>query len=167
MRRNDVLHLTFSAGEMKVQQEVGAVSTQGNLSRPATGWREVAWRAGGFLFALLGIGSLGLLFAGLVLVEGGLAFLPLAVPPLVTAFAVLRPMRWARPLALVVGVAYGGIAAYVATTPWRGLTPADGQTGGPVDIGLALVAVVSVSAATLVLAGRAPHATRVPLAHGG
>ena len=119
-----------------------------DLNTPAVSVRAVAWWVGGLLLLGLGAGSLVLGFAG------GVAFLALAVPPLVAGYAVLRQWRWARWLGLGVAAAYAAAVVYVATTPWRGLTPPAGQAGQGIDAGMAAIAAAFFAAGLLVLLGR-------------
>ena len=120
-----------------------------DLNPPAVSARAVAWWVGGLLLLGLGAGSLVLGFTG------GVAFLALAVPPLVAGYAVLRQWRWARWLGLGVAAAYAAVVGYVVTTPWRGLTPPAGQGGPGIDAGMAAIAAAFVTAGLLVLLGRA------------
>ena len=120
--------------------------------------RRRAWTAGGVVLLALGVGTLALPIGSLVLNDGGaggVAFLPLAVPPLVAGYCVLRQLRWARLFGCAVAAIYGLVVAYIATTPWRGLTPAPGQSSPPLDPGTVLVAVGFLTSAALIALGKA------------
>ncbi len=119
--------------------------------------RRRAWVAGGLVLLALGIGSLVVPLAGLLATGGrlgGLAFLPLAVPPIAAGYCVLRQIPWARVLGFTVALAYAVVVAYTATTPWRGLTPAQGQSPPPLDPGTVLVAVAFLISAALIAVGK-------------
>ncbi len=110
------------------------------------------------MLVVLGVGSLAVPLVGLVVAGGrvgGVAFLPLAVPPLGAGYCLLRQIRWARALAVTVAVTYAAVVAYIATTPWRGLTPAQGQSSPPLDPGTVLVAVAFLISACLIAVGKA------------
>lgn len=118
--------------------------------------RRGAWKAGGLLLLALGIGSLAVAVIGLLFgAYGSLAvFSVLAVPPLAAGYGVLRRMRWARLVGLIVALGYGAAVAYIATTPSRGLTPPPGQSAPALDPGSVLVALAFVAAALLLLFGK-------------
>jgi hypothetical protein len=119
--------------------------------------RRRAWVAGGLVLLALGIGSLAVPLAGLVATGGrlgGLAFLLLAVPPIAAGYGALRQIPWARVLGFTVALAYAVVVAYTATTPWRGLAPAQGQSSPPLDPGTVLVAVAFLISAVLIAVGR-------------
>jgi hypothetical protein len=121
--------------------------------------RRGAWHGSGLLLLALGIGSLGVALTGLVFAGGGVAFLGLAVPPLIAGYGILRRTRWARVFGLIVALAYAVGVAYVASTPLRGLTPPTGQSAPTIDPGSTLVAVAFLVAAILVLVGTADSRT--------
>jgi hypothetical protein len=102
----------------------------------------------------MGAGSAAVAIVGLIFVGGGVAFLPLALPPLAAGYAVTRATRLARVFAVSVAVLYGVVVAYVATYPLRGLPPPPGQSAS-IDPGSLLVAAVFLTAALLILVGSA------------
>jgi hypothetical protein len=76
------------------------------------------------------------------------------VPPIAAGYCVLRQIPWARVLGLTVAVTYAVVVAYIATTPWRGLAPAQGQSSPPLDPGTVLVAVAFLISAVLIAVGK-------------
>jgi hypothetical protein len=92
---------------------------------------------------------------------GGVAFVPLAVPPIAAGYCVMRRIQWARLLGVAVAVTYAVVVGYIATTPWRGLAPAPGQSSPPLDSGTVLVAVAFLISAILVAVGK-PDGTTGP-----
>jgi hypothetical protein len=134
------------------------MSTSDSVAKATGSARRAAWDLGGLVLVAAGIGSLVVGMAGLIVWGGGVAFFPLAVPPLAAGYAVLRRARWARVSGFIVALAYAATVAYVATTPWRGLTPPD-QSPGSADPGALLLAVAFVAAAILVLVGTADRRT--------
>jgi hypothetical protein len=113
--------------------------------------RRRAWGVAGIL--MLGLG--GLLFAvgliGLATAGGGAAFIALAIPPAAVGYLVLRRMAAVRVSALSVSLAYGAFALYVATGPFRGLTPADGSGSAGPDLALMLIGAAFGAAAVLLI----------------
>jgi hypothetical protein len=115
--------------------------------------RRLAWAAGGLVLLALG----GLLLAiGLVgLATGGaeVAFLALALPPAGTGLLVRRRVASGRVSAVSVALAYAAFALYVATSPLRGLTPAEGAPAPGPDLALVLVGAAFGLGAALLLVG--------------
>ncbi len=116
--------------------------------------RHGAQQVGGVVLLVLGALSIAVALVGSIFAGSGVAFLPLALPLLVAGYVVLRAIRGARVLGLSVAVIYGVAVGYVATTPLRGLTPAPGQSVA-IDPGSGLVAAAFLTAALLLLVGRA------------
>jgi hypothetical protein len=107
------------------------------------------------LFAMGGA-SVAVAIGGLIFAGGGIIFLPLALPPIAGGYLVLRALPGARVVGFLVSALYGGFIWSVATYPLGGLTPAPGQPDPRhIDIPAALVACVFMTAAILILVGRA------------
>ena len=116
--------------------------------------RRLALLAGAV--ALLAVGAL-FLFTGL---QGGVALLIAAIPPLGAGSLIVRGVRFARALGLVVAIVYGGFVAVVATTPLRGVTPPPGQSRDPLDpVAVALTIVLFVVALLIGVGARGRAAT--------
>jgi hypothetical protein len=115
--------------------------------------RQRAWTAAGILLIALG----GLLLAtgliGLVADGGGAAFVFLALPPASTGFLVHRRLAAVRVSAVSVALAYAAFALYVATTPLRGLAPADGAPSAGPDLLLIVVGAAFSASAVLLFIG--------------
>ena len=115
--------------------------------------RQRAWSAAGILLLALGLLLLATGLIGLAALDGGAAFLALAIPPVGCGILVLRRTGSARTSALSVALAYGAFALYVATAPLRGLTPPDGTPSPGPDLVLSLVGAAFAAAAALLLVG--------------
>ena len=131
------------------------MSTNDAVLGAADSVRRAAWSAGGVILLAIGGISAAAAIAGLIFAGGGVLFLPLALAPLVAGYAVVRMRPGARMFGLLVAALYGGFAAFVATYPLGGLTPALGQVDHRhIDTGSALVACVFLAAAVLIAMGR-------------
>jgi hypothetical protein len=91
---------------------------------------------------------------------GGAAFIPAAIPLLAAGYLILRGVRFARVLGLVVAIVYGTFMAVVATTPLRGVTPPPGQSREPLDPVAVALTVVMFAVALLIVIGAQRSATR-------
>jgi hypothetical protein len=120
------------------------------------GFRVAIYWAGAALLTVLGL----TLVVAAVTAGGGVAVAVLGVPPLLVAAALARGWRWSRVVGVVVGVTYMLAIGFVATTPWRGLTPPPGQSPAPLEPGLVVLTVVFALASVLVGVGASPDATR-------
>ena len=125
----------------------------GGRIRGSDGLRRAGWTAGGLLLGALGLASVAAGLIGFVLFRGGLALVVVGVPPLVAAAGVLGRRSHARPLAVLVALAYAVVVAFVATTPLRGLTPAPDQPPASPVLGAVLVALAFLAAAVLLALG--------------
>jgi hypothetical protein len=136
-----------------IEQGGSAVEAQESPESRRESSRRRAWAAGGFvLLALSGL----LVATGVVgLVTGGaeVAFLALSLPPAGTGLLVRRRVASVRVSAVSVALAYGAFALYVATSPLRGLTPAEGAPSPGPDLALIVVGAAFGLAAALVLVG--------------
>jgi hypothetical protein len=132
------------------------MSTHEVVFGTAVSIRRVAWRAGSMILLAMGGASVAFAIGGLIFAGGGVIFLPLALPPLAAGYMVVRAMPGARVVGFLVAALYGGFIWSVATYPLRGLTPPAGQADPrQIDIASALVACVFITAAALILIGRA------------
>lgn len=124
--------------------------------RQRMGLRPLAWQAGGVLLLCLGAGFLLIVLYGLMLgaYGGVVTYGLLALPPLASGWAVLRRRPWARLVALPIALLYGAVVGFIATTPWRGVTPPPGTARPPLDLPTVLVAVAFFVAALLVAVGK-------------
>ena len=121
--------------------------------RGPDGLRRAAWTSGGLLLGALGLCAVAAGLIGFVLFRGGLALVAVGVPPLLAAAEVLRRRRLARPLALLVALAYAVVVAFIATTPLRGLTPPPDQPPASPVLGGVLVAAAFLAPAVLLAVG--------------
>ena len=131
--------------------------------RGIDGLRRAAWTAGGLLLGALGLAAAAAGLVGFALFGGGVALVAVGLPPLVAAAGVRGRHRRARPLALLVALAYAIVVAFVATTPLRGLTPAPGEPPAAPVLGGVLVAVAFLATAVLLAAGDATPGPRTGL----
>ena len=121
--------------------------------RGIDGLRRGAWTAGGLLLGALGLAVIAAGLVGFVLFRGGVALVAVGAPPLGAAAGVLGRPPHARPLALLVALAYAIVVGCIATTPLRGLTPALGQPPASPVLGAMLVAVAFLVTAALLAFG--------------
>lgn len=105
-------------------------------------WRVVTLRTAGVLLIALAL--------VMALASPGIGIIAMALPPVAVGVWTLALRPLARPLAILAGLAYGAIIAFVATTPLRGLTPPPGQSRDPLD-----PATVALAVGFLVVAGLA------------
>lgn len=119
--------------------------------------RQAAWRAGGAILLAMGGAAVAVTIGSLILTGGGVILLPLALPLLTAGYLVLRAMPGARVVGFLVAAVYGWLIwSWFAVYPLGGLTPPPGQPDTRhIDIVSALVALVFMTAAALILAGRA------------
>lgn len=108
------------------------------------------WMAGGLLLVGLGLAPIVILASG----GGGGMIVVLAIPLLPAGFLVIRGLPLARTVGVLLPVLYGTAVAFVATAPWRGLTPAPGQAREPLDTATLVAAALLFGAAALVAAGK-------------
>ena len=132
------------------ESEIGPV--EGDI-RASASIRRRAWGLAGILLVGLGVLLLVTGLIGLITAGGGVAFLVLALPPAGVGLLVRRRLAAVRVSALSVSLAYGAFALYVATTPLRGLTPADGSGSPGPDLALILIGAAFGLAAVLLLVG--------------
>ena len=119
--------------------------------------RWVAWRAGGLTLLAMGAALLAVAVGSLILAGGGVIFFPLALPPLTAGYMVLRATPGARSVGFLVAALYGWLTwSWFAAYPLRGLTPGPGQPDPRhIDMTAAVVAGIFMTAAVLILVGRA------------
>ena len=116
--------------------------------------RHRLWLVGGWILAGLAVAAI----ASVLATHQELVLLAVAVPPLIAGVTVIRSTRLARTLGVLVAGVYAVGAMVIATTQWRGLTPAAGQPRTELDTATLLVAVSLVAASLLVLIGRSRSA---------
>jgi hypothetical protein len=105
--------------------------------------------AAGVTLLFLGLGAVAVTFLSMA----GFLLVPLASPLLLGAWLLLTGRPLARPFAVAVATIYGIAIGYVATTPWRGLTPPAGQARDPLDTGLVALALVFAVIALVAVVG--------------
>ena len=130
-------------------------TNDGSKARGIDGPRRGAWTSAGLLLGALGLASVAAGLVGFALFRGGLALVAVGVPPLVGSAGVLGRRHHARPLALLVALAYAIVVGFIATTPLRGLTPAPSEPSASPVLGGVLVAVAFLAAAALLAVGDA------------
>jgi hypothetical protein len=70
----------------------------------------------------------------MVAASPGVGILLFAIPPIAAGVWAFGDGKWARPIGVVVSLAYAAVVGFVATTPLRGATPPPGAPSPPIDI---------------------------------
>ena len=112
--------------------------------------RFLVLRAGEGLLAVLGL----LLLLVPLASGGGVALVVISVPILLAALSLFLGWKWARAVGATLAALYALAIGYVATTPWRGLTPAEGQAREPLELGLVGVTIAFTAAAVFIAIGK-------------
>jgi hypothetical protein len=116
--------------------------------------RVLIYQAGAALLAALGLVFVGAAF----LSGGGIAVIIIGLPLLLLAAAMLRGWRWGRLVGVAAGVTYALAIGFVATTPWRGLSPPPGQPPAPLEPDLVVLTAAFALASVLVAIGKRANA---------
>jgi len=97
---------------------------------------------------------LGLLFLIVSLLNGGgVAIAVLSVPLLLVGVGIFLGPGSTRLFGIGLAVLYAFVIGYMATTPWRGLTPPPGQARAPLDLGLVGLTIAFAVAGVLLAVG--------------
>jgi hypothetical protein len=70
-----------------------------------------------------------------------------------SGYGIVGRIKWLRLLGVLVSLAHATGLAYVATTPWRGLTPAPGDASSTIDMRGVMIAMAFIAAAILLALG--------------
>jgi hypothetical protein len=93
-------------------------------------------------------------WAGLVASSGGVAFIALGIPPIAVGVGILQRVPFARTAGLILATVSAATLGFLASTPFRGLTPPAGSPPPDVDLASVVLAALFLLVALLLLVAK-------------